>query len=52
MSAIDTKHTHKNQYKVSILPVLCKSFGSTFLLGSFLKCIDDCLIFVSPQVLK
>ncbi|XP_029344396.1 multidrug resistance-associated protein 1 isoform X2 [Acyrthosiphon pisum] len=46
------KYTLKNQYKVSILPVLCKSFGSTFLFGSFLRLIVDCLIFVSPQVLK
>ncbi|CAI6346527.1 unnamed protein product [Macrosiphum euphorbiae] len=52
MSVDDTKYTHQNQYKVSILPVLCKSFGSTFLFGSFLKLIDDCLVFVSPQVLK
>ncbi|XP_060863100.1 multidrug resistance-associated protein 1-like isoform X2 [Metopolophium dirhodum] len=46
------KYSLKNQYKVSILPVLCKSFGSTFLFGSFLRLIVDCLIFVSPQVLK
>ncbi|XP_060863090.1 multidrug resistance-associated protein 1-like isoform X2 [Metopolophium dirhodum] len=52
VSVIDSKYTHKKQYKISILPVLCKSFGSTFLFGSFLKLIRDCLIFVSPQVLK
>ncbi|CAI6345193.1 unnamed protein product [Macrosiphum euphorbiae] len=46
------KYSLKNQYKVSILPVLCKSFGSTFLFGSFLKLTVDSLTFVSPQVLK
>ncbi|XP_022169430.1 multidrug resistance-associated protein 1-like isoform X2 [Myzus persicae] len=46
------KESHQNQYKVSILPVLCKSFGSTFLFGSFLKLIVDCLTFISPQVLR
>ncbi|CAI6345192.1 unnamed protein product [Macrosiphum euphorbiae] len=46
------KYSLKNQYKVSILPVLCKSFGSTFLFGSFLKLTVDSLMFVSPQVLK
>ncbi|KAL5244983.1 hypothetical protein ACI65C_012393 [Semiaphis heraclei] len=45
-------YSHQNQYNVSILSVLCKSFGSTFLFGSFLKLIVDCLIFVSPQVLR
>lgn len=42
----------KNQKEASILPALCKSFGRTFLFGSFLKVIEDCLVFVSPQVLK
>lgn len=42
----------KNQNEASILPALCKSFGRTFLFGSFLKIIEDCLVFVSPQVLK
>ncbi|CAI6345762.1 unnamed protein product [Macrosiphum euphorbiae] len=49
VSVIDSKYTHTKQYQISILPVLCKSFGSTFLFGSFLKLIEDCLIFVSPQ---
>lgn len=42
----------KNQKEASILPALCKSFGRTFLFGTFLKVIEDCLVFVSPQVLK
>jgi len=46
------KYLHKTQYNVSILPVLCKSFGGTFLFGSFLKLIVDCLAFVNPQILK
>lgn len=43
---------NKNQKEASILPALCKSFGRTFLFGTFLKVIEDCLVFVSPQVLK
>lgn len=42
----------KNQKEASILPALCKSYGRTFLFGTFLKVIEDCLVFVSPQVLK
>ncbi|XP_025410477.1 multidrug resistance-associated protein 1 isoform X2 [Sipha flava] len=45
-------HDSKNHKEASILPALCKSFGRTFLFGSFLKIIEDCLVFVSPQVLK
>ncbi|XP_050541854.1 multidrug resistance-associated protein 1 isoform X1 [Daktulosphaira vitifoliae] len=41
-----------SQHQASIFPTLCKSFGSTFLFGSFLKVIEDCLVFISPQVLK
>lgn len=41
-----------NQNEASILPALCKSFGRTFLFGTFLKVVEDCLVFVSPQVLK
>lgn len=41
-----------NKKEASILPALCKSFGRTFLFGTFLKVIEDCLVFVSPQVLK
>jgi len=42
----------KSENEASILPALCKSFGRTFLFGTFLKVIEDCLVFVSPQVLK
>eukprot|EP00102_Acyrthosiphon_pisum_P020987 XP_016658197.1 PREDICTED: multidrug resistance-associated protein 1 isoform X4 [Acyrthosiphon pisum] len=42
----------KSQNEASILPALCKSFGRTFMFGTFLKIIEDCLVFVSPQVLK
>jgi len=52
MKSSPANYSHQNQYNVSILSVLCKSFGNTFLFGSFLKLIVDCLIFVSPQVLR
>jgi len=42
----------KSQNESSILPALCKSFGRTFIFGTFLKVIESCLVFVSPQVLK
>ncbi|XP_050432447.1 multidrug resistance-associated protein 1 isoform X1 [Adelges cooleyi] len=47
-----SKLKQSSQKQASIFPTLCKSFGRTFLFGSFLKIIDDCLVFVSPQVLK
>ncbi|KAH9635556.1 hypothetical protein HF086_003170 [Spodoptera exigua] len=37
---------------ISILPVLCLTFGYHFLFAVFLKVIHDVLIFVSPQLLK
>ena len=36
----------------SILPPLCKAFGTTFLFGSVLKFVQDIMTFVSPQILK
>ncbi|KAL5281122.1 ABCC2.2 family protein [Megaselia abdita] len=36
----------------SILPSICKSFGGVFLFGSFLKLINDLLMFASPEILK
>ncbi|KAL5238885.1 hypothetical protein ACI65C_006295 [Semiaphis heraclei] len=42
----------KSHNEASILPALCKSFGRTFIFGTFLKVIESCLVFVSPQVLK
>ncbi|XP_044754617.1 multidrug resistance-associated protein 1 isoform X4 [Coccinella septempunctata] len=41
-----------NKKEASILPVLVKSFGSTFFFGAFLKLIQDLLSFVSPQILS
>lgn len=41
----------RKKKQASILPVLCKAFGSTFLFGSALKLVTDLLIFVSPQIL-
>ncbi|XP_035434176.2 multidrug resistance-associated protein 1 [Spodoptera frugiperda] len=37
---------------ISILPVLCLTFGYHFLFAVFLKVIHDLLIFVSPQLLE
>ncbi|XP_052898369.1 multidrug resistance-associated protein 1 isoform X1 [Anopheles moucheti] len=44
--------TTKSKNIASILPALIKTFGGTFLLGSFLKLGQDLLTFVSPQILK
>lgn len=41
----------KKKKQASILPVLCKAFGPTFLFGSVLKLITDLLVFISPQIL-
>lgn len=46
----DGKQRKKSQ--ASILPALCKAFGSTFLFGSLLKLVQDLLTFVQPQLLK
>ncbi|CAD7079877.1 unnamed protein product [Hermetia illucens] len=42
----------KSRKNASIMPPIVKSFGGVFLLGSFLKLIQDCLTFVSPQILR
>ncbi|XP_035914949.1 multidrug resistance-associated protein 1 isoform X2 [Anopheles stephensi] len=44
--------TTKSKNIASILPALIKTFGGTFLLGSFLKLGQDLLTFASPQILK
>ncbi|XP_061509604.1 multidrug resistance-associated protein 1 isoform X2 [Anopheles gambiae] len=44
--------TTKAKNIASILPALIKTFGGTFLLGSFLKLGQDLLTFASPQILK
>ncbi|XP_041981791.1 multidrug resistance-associated protein 1 isoform X4 [Aricia agestis] len=36
----------------SILPALCMAFGGQFLFGAFMKLINDCFMFISPQLLK
>ena len=38
--------------RASILPALVKTFGGWFLLGTFLKFINDTLQFINPQVLR
>ena len=38
--------------RASILPALIKTFGGWFLLGVFLKFINDTLQFVNPQILR
>lgn len=42
----------KKTKQASVLPVICKAFGSTFLFGSALKLLSDLLIFISPQILR
>ncbi|XP_058124357.1 multidrug resistance-associated protein 1 isoform X3 [Anopheles coustani] len=44
--------TTKAKSIASILPALIKTFGGTFLFGSFLKLGQDLLTFASPQILK
>ncbi|XP_049538576.1 multidrug resistance-associated protein 1 isoform X1 [Anopheles darlingi] len=44
--------TTKSKSIASILPALVKTFGGTFLFGSFLKLGQDLLTFASPQILK
>ncbi|XP_075224809.1 multidrug-Resistance like Protein 1 isoform X1 [Lycorma delicatula] len=46
-----TKQSSVKQ-QASILPVLCKAFGHTFLFGALLKLGQDLLSFVSPQILR
>lgn len=36
----------------SILPALCLAFGGQFFFGSLLKLLNDCLMFLSPQLLR
>jgi len=38
--------------KGSLLWAMCKTFGPTFLVSSFLKLLQDLLAFVSPQLLR
>lgn len=42
----------KKKRIASILPPICKAFGPTFLFGALLKLTQDCLTFVSPQLLR
>lgn len=44
--------SQSKQKEASILPAICKSFGTTFLFGSFFNLIHDLLEFVSPFLLK
>uniref|UniRef100_T1JBH2 Uncharacterized protein n=1 Tax=Strigamia maritima TaxID=126957 RepID=T1JBH2_STRMM len=39
-------------YQPSILKALVKSFGASFAMGSFLKLINDLLLFVNPLILE
>ncbi|XP_076820993.1 multidrug resistance-associated protein 1-like isoform X2 [Clavelina lepadiformis] len=42
----------KQKKKASLLWAMCKTFGPYFLISSFLKVLQDCLAFVSPQLLS
>ncbi|XP_076672367.1 multidrug-Resistance like Protein 1 isoform X1 [Andrena cerasifolii] len=50
-SHVDFNNGRKKKIS-SILPPLCKAFGTTFLFGSVLKFVQDIMTFVSPQILK
>lgn len=41
-----------NNHEASIFPALRKSFGYTFLFGALLKFMENCLVFLIPQVLR
>ncbi|KDR24195.1 Multidrug resistance-associated protein 1, partial [Zootermopsis nevadensis] len=43
---------HWKKQQASVLPALCRAFGPTLLFGSFLKLVQDIMIFISPQILK
>ena len=47
---VDLKRPRKST--ASILPALVRSFGATFFFGAVLKAVQDCLGFVSPQILR
>lgn len=47
-SVVDTKRG----YQASFSLALARTFGHTFLMAAFLKLMHDCLMFVSPQILK
>jgi len=49
---VEIKSDKSDKNQASILPILCKVFGPTFLFGAFLKLINDLMTFVSPQILK
>ena len=42
----------KKAYQASFSLALARTFGGTFLMAAFLKLVHDCLMFVSPQILK
>jgi len=51
-NGVDFKPSSQKQKMVSVLPAILKTFGPKFLLGGLLKAIQDCLGFVSPQILR
>lgn len=51
-NGVDFKPAPEKRKIVSILPALVKTFGPSFFFGGLLKVIQDCLGFVSPQILR
>jgi len=51
-NGIDFKPSATKKKMISVLPALVKTFGPTFCAGAILKAIQDCLSFVSPQILS
>ncbi|OAD61579.1 Multidrug resistance-associated protein 1 [Eufriesea mexicana] len=48
---VDFNNGYKRK-ETSVLPPLCKAFGTTFLFGAVLKFVQDIITFASPQILK
>ncbi|KAG8225955.1 hypothetical protein J437_LFUL006184, partial [Ladona fulva] len=46
------KGRRRKKKEASILPAICKAFGSTFVFGASLKMIQDILTFIRPQILS
>ena len=49
---VDFKPSQPDKKIISVLPALCKTFAPDFMMGAFLKLIQDLLAFVSPQILR
>ena len=51
-NAATRQQTRQTTSKPSLFLAMCQTYGLSFLVGGFLKVINDLLNFVGPQVLK